>query len=71
MERGQDEKEGHPKSSYSHWVYSTFNILWILLKGFVNLFYTIVPPFPMSVSSLMVLLTTYSCRGPSSTLFCL
>jgi len=71
MERGRDEIEGQPKSSYFHWVYNTFSIPWILLKGFMDIFYTIVPPFPMYVGSPMVLLTTYNHQSASSTLYCL
>jgi len=33
MERRQDEKEGELENNYSQWVYSTFNIPWILSMG--------------------------------------
>jgi hypothetical protein len=60
MERRQYEKEGELESSYSPWVYSTFNIPKILSKGFADLSTDIVPPFPMYVGFQMVLPTTYS-----------
>ncbi len=66
MKKGQDEKEGKCENNYSHWVYSTFNIPRILLKGFIDLSNIIVLSCHMPACSLAAMLATYSPRHPSS-----